>query len=209
VYTPTSIPVHHAVRQQISFDSSLSGRSLDMTRLSSGGFLGHFVPTLYRLPTVWYNGEIKKSIVDPTVTYRAYELPTCIGRNVKNAPMSREIKDSVGDPLQIPGVAKVTLPYLMTIRHKKMKRHKLKKLRKRMRFLMRKRRAVLQRKKEQAIQEVERKFAKEAAEYDPEKYIEEKMALARRSGWGIDVVSEYSNKVNRPVTLKREPLDGH
>lgn len=151
----------------------------------------------YKLPAVWYKGEMKKTIVDPASILRAYELPSLVNRVAKDAPTSRVSSDPVGDPVHPSDVVKVTLPYLMTIRHKKMKRHKLRKLRKRMRFVMRKRRAFKQRRKEQVIQEVERKFAKEAADYDPEKYIEERMSLARKSGWGIDVVAEYLGKGKR------------
>lgn len=172
--------------------NTVTNTSLPLTR-DCDGISRSFLHE-YRLPAVWYNGGMKKTIVDPTSVLRAYELPSLMNRVVKDAPASQVSSDPVGDPVQTSDVVKVTLPYLMTIRHKKMKKHKLKKLRKRMRFVMRKRRAFKQRRKEQAIQEVERKFAKEAADYDPEKYIEERMLLARQSGWGIDIVAEYLGK---------------
>jgi hypothetical protein len=158
----------------------------------------------YKLPTVWYNGETKKTIVDPSSVRLAYDLPSLVNRVMKDAPTMPGSSVPLGDPVQTSDVVKVTLPYLMTIRHKKMKRHKLRKLRKRMRFVMRKRRAFKQRRKEQAIQEVERKFAKEAADYDPEKYIEEQMSVARKSGWGIDVVAEF---VRNRKSAVRESAD--
>jgi hypothetical protein len=156
---------------------------------------GQQVNIKYHLPTVWYNGTVKKSILDPLSGLRAYDLPTFYGIvDVKEMPAVSKVSVPVTDPRSTPVVEKVTLPYLMTIRHKKMKKHQRRKLRKRMRFVRRRRKAEKRRRREREIQAYERKMAMEAADYDSDKFVEGQLLKARNAGWGIDIIAEYAKK---------------
>lgn len=115
-------------------------------------------------------------------------------------PAGYNISTPVSDPQTSPVADVVMLPYLMTIRHKKMKKHQLKKLRKRMKFVMRRRKEVKRKRRERQILEYEQKMAKEGADYDAEKFIEQQLLKARSAGWGIDIVAEFSKKKSISAT---------
>jgi len=60
-----------------------------------------------------------------------------------------------------------------------------------MRFVMHRRRQKKQKRKEREIQQYEREQAKLGQAYSAEKYVDEQLALARKSGWHIDIISEF------------------
>jgi len=60
-----------------------------------------------------------------------------------------------------------------------------------MRFVMRRRRQKKEKRKEREIQQYEREQAKLGQAYNAEKYIDDQLALARKSGWHIDIISEF------------------
>ena len=149
----------------------------------------------YQLPTVWYNTVMKKSIIDPLLNFTEYDLPTSASRNErKDMPAVSTGITPVEDPKQNTVTDKMVLPYMITIRRKKMKKHKLRKLRKRMRFVMRKRRQLKEKRKEREIQQYEREQAKLGQLYSAEQYVDEQLALARKSGWHIDVIAEFNRE---------------
>jgi len=150
--------------------------------------------TGYQLPTVWYNTVMKKSIIDPLLHFKEYDLPPLPGHTERKelphiSPISVPV--TIEDPRNTGVTSKLVLPELITIRRRKMKKHKLKKLRKRMRFVMRRRRQKKEKRKEREIQQYEREQAKLGQAYNAEKYIDDQLALARKSGWHIDIISEF------------------
>lgn len=161
----------------------------------------------YQLPAVWYNTVMKKSIIDPLSNFKVYDLPMPSGnayrKDVPNTSPS-SIPVAIEDPNKTEVTHKMVLPKLITIRRKKMKKHKLKKLRKRMRFVMRRRSQKKLKQKEREIQQYEREQAKQGEAYSAEQYVDEQLALARKSGWHIDIISEFS----REKEQKRVAADG-
>lgn len=148
----------------------------------------------YQIPAVWYNNVMKKSIIDPLLNFQEYDLPTLPGlADRKDMPnvSPASVPVTVGDPNTTEITPKMVLPELITIRRRKMKKHKLKKFRKRMRFVMRRRRQKKAKQKEREIQQYEREQAKLGQAYSAEKYVDEQLALARKSGWHIDIISEF------------------
>jgi len=149
----------------------------------------------YQLPTVWYNAIMKKSIIDPLSNFTEYDLPTTAGHDErKDMPGLSTGITPVEDPKQNAVTDKMVLPYMITIRRKKMKKHKLRKLRKRMRFVMRRRRQLKEKRKEREIQQYEHEQAKLGQLYSAEQYVDEQLALARKSGWHIDVIAEFNRE---------------
>ena len=102
------------------------------------------------------------------------------------------IKDPT--PKSKPVIEKKSMAILMRIRHKKMKKHKLRKLRKRMIFTNRKLTAIKNKKKEAKIVEKEKAFLKSAQDFDAEKYVEERLSSARRGDWSVDIVKTWKNQ---------------
>lgn len=151
----------------------------------------------YQIPAVWYDTVMKKSIIDPLSKFQEYDLPTLPGlADRKDMPdvSPTSVPVTVEDPNKTEITPKMVLPKLITIRRKKMKKHKLKKFIKRMRFVMRRRRQKKEKRKEREIQQYEREQAKLGQAYSPEKYVDEQLALARKSGWHIDIISEFVHK---------------
>lgn len=156
----------------------------------------------YKLPTIWYNSVYKHTIVDPIFSKILYELPTFVNSEIEKFDPSQGSLVPVLDPNPLqriidhgaPPITKETLPYLITIRHKKMKKHQLRKLRKRMRFLRRKLEAVKRKKREKVLQNYENNMKKWSAEFDAEKYVEDQLRTARKAGWEIDIVAERAEK---------------
>ena len=149
----------------------------------------------YQLPTVWYNTVMKKSIIDPLSNFTEYDLPTVRGYGERKEMPER----STGvTPMQDPSYSEVTeklvLPHLITIRRKKMKKHQRKKFIKRMRFVFRRRRQLKEKRKEREIQKYERDQVKLGQLYSAEQYVDEQLALARKSGWHIDIIAEFNRE---------------
>jgi len=138
---------------------------------------------------------MKKSILDPLSDFKEYDLPTVHGyRERKEVPERSTGVTPMQDPNQSELNEKLVLPHLITIRRKKMKKHKRKKFVKRMRFVFRRRRQLKQKRKERAIQKYEREQVKLGQLYSAEQYIDEQLALARKSGWHIDIIAEFNRE---------------
>lgn len=156
----------------------------------------------YKLPTIWYNSVYKHTIVDPIFSKISYKLPTFVNHEIEKFDPAQGSLVPVFDPNPLqriidqgaPPITKETLPYLITIRHKKMKKHQLRKLRKRMRFLRRKLEAVKRKKREKVLQNYENNMKKWSTEFDAEKYVEDHLQRARKAGWEIDIVAERAAK---------------
>ena len=149
----------------------------------------------YQLPTVWYNAVMKKSIIDPLSNFKEYDLPTVDGyRERKEVPERSTGVTPMQDPNQSELNEKLVLPYMITIRRKKMKKHKRKKFIKRMRFVFRRRRQLKENRKENEIQKYEREQVKLGQLYSAEQYVDEQLALARKSGWHIDIIAEFNRE---------------
>jgi len=155
----------------------------------------------YQLPTVWYNTVMKRSIIDPLSNFTLYDLPTVADRDErKDMPQVSGSVTAVKDPDQNAVANEMLLVNMLQIRRRKMKKHKLKKLRKRMRFVMRRRRQLKQKRKERAIQQYEREQAKLGQQYSAEQYVDEQLALARKSGWHIDIIAEFNRERQKEQT---------
>ena len=156
----------------------------------------------YHLPTTSTNSIQKKTIVDPIVTPHLYKLPTfsrVVTEKVTPPPLAIvPIEDP--NPLQpaidqgAPPVHKEAMPWLIGVRHRKMKKHKLKKFRKRMIFLFRKLNEIKKKKKEKVMLALERDFAQRADDFDAEKYADRLITKAKRGGWGIDIFEDMRPK---------------
>ena len=57
---------------------------------------------------------------------------------------------------------------------------------------MRRRRQLKEKKREREIQQYEREQVKLGQLYNPEQSVDEQLALARKSGWHVDIVAEFS-----------------
>ena len=162
-------------------------------------------PLIYRLPGT--ETSQKSHIVDPFMLYTEYELPTrqvpFIPEIVEPLQSDRIIPIIVPPPTEDkPLIEKLANPWLMRIRHKKMKKHQLRKLRKRMRFVYRKRRLLKAKRKEKEIVVIENKFIKLAKDFDANVFVDENIAAAKRGSWGIDVLAERHKK-----KMSQKPCD--
>ena len=143
------------------------------------------VDTEYKLPSVISNSVCKKTILDPLINPQLYKLPTY------QTVLQEKVNPALGnespkvDPL--PVVIRKEAAWLVRVRHKKMKKHKLKKLRKRMYFWNKKQTDIKMKKKEKMMQLMEKQFAVWADEFDAEKHVEERIAMAKKGGWGINI----------------------
>ncbi|CAD5122459.1 DgyrCDS10882 [Dimorphilus gyrociliatus] len=88
----------------------------------------------------------------------------------------------------------VEMPRLVTIRHKKMKKHKLKKFRKRMHYVLKKQKEQRLKKRLKAIKAEEVVLLNEARKWNPEKVLEEEIEAAKRGGWKVDVLENYKRR---------------
>ena len=138
---------------------------------------------------------MKRSIIDPLSNLTLYDLLTVAGHDGrKDAPQVSSNITTIGDPDQSSVANEMLLLNMLQIRRKKMKKHKLRKLRKRQRFVMRWRRQLKEKRKECAIQQYEREQAKLGEQYSAEQYVDEQLALARKSGWHIDIITEFNHE---------------
>jgi len=148
----------------------------------------------YKLPAICYHKQ--KLIIDPIVREKIMKLPTTTYGVIERfvpPTVDGHTTPLVEPPTGHGGAAPVPEKRaisIITIRHKKMKKHQLRKLRKRMRFLRRKLEAVKLKKKEKLMVEYERKMSKWATDFNADQSLEEHLTRARRAGWGIDVLSE-------------------
>ena len=153
-------------------------------------------PQAYILPTVIQNSILKKTILDPQTNPQRYDLPCHTILDLEKVTPTVDRIQPVMDPSRTPGqpAARIeTMPYLVNIRHKKMKKHKLKKFRKRMIFLHRKLNEIKKKKKEKVIVAMERSFATSAQEFNAEEYIENHIKEAKRGSWKIDVIEQWKS----------------
>lgn len=156
----------------------------------------------YILPTTTVNSIQRKTILDPSVSPQSYQLPTfsrIVTEKVTPPPLAiTPIADP--NPLQVvidqgaPPLRKEAMPWLIGVRHRKMKKHKLRKFRKRMIFLFRKLNEIKRKKKEKVMLALEREFAQKANDFDPEVYANRLITKAKRGGWGIDIFEDMRPK---------------
>lgn len=99
----------------------------------------------------------------------------------------KKIEDGVGEKPSMN-----LMPLLITIRRKKMKKHKRRKLRRKLLFVNRKFRHAQQKIKEKKIVDYEIKQKKWGEAYDASADMACNLDKARRAGWGIDVIAEYT-----------------
>ena len=158
---------------------------------------------VYKLPTVRSTQE--KVIVDPFTLFQTYELPT------KQIPYIPEIVEPLlynkvpvesPAPTGRPIVEKQTMPWLMRIRHKKMKKHKLKKLRRRMMFVYRRRKMLKAKKREKELVLIEKRWKSLASEFDADVFVQDNITNAKKGGWGIDILAERQDKMNATTDTK-------
>ncbi|CAL1527248.1 unnamed protein product [Lymnaea stagnalis] len=81
---------------------------------------------------------------------------------------------------------------IMRIRHKKMKKHKLKKLRKRMYFLWKKQRLARVAKRMAIYHKELEEIEKEGNTFDPETFVREQLLKAKKGGYTINVFESKS-----------------
>ena len=152
-------------------------------------------PTQYKLPTVANTG-CAKTILDPSCTTGVYELPTSPTTILEKVNPSSAHTVPIEDPNPLqriidegaPTVEKHAMPMILRIRRKKMKKHKLKKMRRRNIFLIRRLGKEKKRKKDMVLQDFEKRMQDIAEQFDADKYVDERINLARKGGWGIDVL---------------------
>ena len=122
-------------------------------------------------------------------------MPTVSGgAERRDVPEASTDVTPIEDPSQIPVADRTMLLNMIQVRRRKMKRHKLKKRRKRQRFMMRRRRQLKAKKKEREIQKYEREQAKLGELFSADQYVDEQLALARKSGWHIDIIAEFNRE---------------
>lgn len=158
----------------------LAPQCIDKIQLKPG------LVTEYRLPTLGGN-VYKHRVLDPRLN-TAIVLPereTLAWEKLTPGVASTEVSDPA--PAGRPIVEKLTMPYLMRIRHRKMKKHKLKRLRKRMIFLNRKLAEVKRKKKEAILRSQEAQYAKWGQDFNPSDYISKELEKARRGGFKVDI----------------------
>ena len=76
---------------------------------------------------------------------------------------------------------------IVKIRKQKMIKHRRRKWKKRMLFKLRERKLVVKKRKEKLLQEFEKKHSTMAEEFNAENLVDERLLLARKGGWGIDI----------------------
>ena len=162
---------------------------------SGGSGPAEITPPLYKLPEL--ESTKLKQIVDPFALYKLYELPT------KQVPYVPEIVEPLRNIVPIveppsttglPIIEKHASPWLMRIRHKKMKKHQLKRFRKRMEFVFRRRKMVKAKKREKEMVLMEARWAQLAKDFDANVFVDDNITAAKRGGWGIDILAERRKK---------------
>ena len=178
--TSSQIPIVSSQLEQLRLDLS----SVSQTKFPRQQILEYILPTTTSIST-------HKKILDPEIIHGGYKLPTYFNMVVEKLTPGLESHVPKVDPnvLQKPIIMHL-MPYMLKIRRHKMKKHKLKKFRKRMIYVHRKLADIKERKKEHKQLEFERKWTKIAEDYDPEQFVDERLALARKGGYGKPLFSE-------------------
>lgn len=142
----------------------------------------------YILPTAAHNSPTKQTILDQVRQHKHVYLPTNTSVVKEKVTPSLDSLVPMADPHYHGNATSYQCgtKWIRVIRHRKVKKHKLRKLRKRLIFLNRKLELVKKKKKEKMIQLYEKEQKREADTFDPEKFIEEKISEARKGGWYID-----------------------
>ena len=165
----------------------------------------------YKLPALSNGFLPKQTILDPVTSPQVYQLPTHSGVVIEKLTPSLMNVTPIRDPNPLqqiidqgaPPVTKECMPYLMRIRKRKMKKHKLRKLRKRMIFLNRKLAEIKKAKKEKKMVAYEAMWAERGRSFNADKWVEDRLDQARKGGWGIDVWQEYRMK-SKTVQTERK-----
>lgn len=155
-------------------------------------------PHEYILPTTRSSALWKKTILDPLLINTSYDLPT--GFSIVTEKVTPSLHHLVPiedpDPLQgvvdgrLPPIKKEAMPWLMTLRKRKMKKHKLRKLRKKMLFVNRNLRLIKFKKREKEMQMIEKRYLDWGKEFDAEKFVDEQLKLAKSGGYEIDILAD-------------------
>ena len=197
-YGRTQLPVLLYKNESCKFDRTDNSKNPFCASNSA-----QFAPTggkLYKLPSAASVTLPKITILDPSAMKNWYNLPTYNSVvTEKVTPAWQNIYPiSDPDPLQkvidqgMPTREIYTMPLLVTIRHKKMKKHKLKKLRKRMRFLYRRLKLEKKKKKEYRLQQLCAAKIASGNAFDAEAYIAQQIEAAKRGGFKIDIFANRS-----------------
>jgi len=154
----------------------------------------------YILPTLDSKRVQKISILDPLLSRGEYILPTSakiVHEKVSPSLNNVEIKEApttINNAIKKEGAQRNEFgrivrryPNLMISRHKMMKKHQLKKLRKRMYYTWKKEAEIKNRKKEKKMLAYEDSWRKLAGEFDAEKFVTERIDLAKKGGWGVNI----------------------
>lgn len=146
----------------------------------------------YRCPSKLLQQFSELAILDMVTGINScYKCPVPPGvTDSKKAPnvIKSEIMDGPGNSIQPMKEAKI----IMKIRHKKMKKHKLKKLRKRMYFLWRKHRLARVAKRMAIYKKELEEIQKEGETFDPESFIREQLSKAKKGGYYINIFESKS-----------------
>ena len=146
------------------------------------------------------NSVCKKTILDPLINPQLYKLPTY--QTVLQEKVSPELGNESPKVDPLPLVIRKEAAWLVRIRHKKMKKHKLKKLRKKMYFWNKKQTDIKMKKKEKMMQLMEKQFAVWADEFDAEKHVEERIEMAKKGGWGINIFETRKQQAKQWLTIE-------
>lgn len=136
----------------------------------------------------------KAPLIDPRSLniVQEFNLPNSRAHSITLPSLKNE---AVVDPATKPAENIIKAqPHLIVIRHKKMKKHKLRKLRKRMMFVFRRRALAKRKAKEKAMQDFEKQCLKKAELFDPEKFVTERIQAAREGGWHVDPVVSWQKR---------------
>ncbi len=87
--------------------------------------------------------------------------------------------------------------HITIIRRRKVKKHHYKKWKKKHHKLIKARKMRKKRNADEKVWEAMRKFTKLKEEFDAEQFVDEKLALARKGGWGIDLWAQYKEAQRR------------
>lgn len=163
----------------------------------------------YRLPTLSHHMLDKLTILDPIWNPKVYDCPTLstVTTEKVTPPLKSQIPIADPDPLQRvidqggTGNEKYAMPYLMRIRHRKMKKHQLRKLRKRMLIVNRKLADIKRKKKEKIMLEYKQNWKNLADNFDPEKHIEEQLRMARKAGFGGAELPVPAKRYGPPIHM--------
>ena len=158
---------------------------------------------VYILPTTVTNSLYKKTIINPLKPCE-YFLPDISivqekltpGLDINFPKIDPDILQTVIDRGS-PPLVKHCMPYLVRVRYKKMKKHKLKKLRKRMLPLNRKLTEAKKRKKEKATRATEQMYHDTARLYKPEEYVDDQLRMARKGGYRVDIFQTRNETRNQ------------